>query len=192
MPLFDPFPVLETPRLRLRALTSEDFDVFFRIQADLRVMRYSGRAPYTREQCQEHLERIHAGIREGVSIRWGLTLRDTGELIGTSGLWNWNKQHRWAETGYELTPERWGKGYMPEALRAICGYTFAHTDIHRIEARIDPENTASARVLEKVGFVKEGVMRQNWFFDGRFTDTPVYGLLREDLQAQHKDPNEEG
>ena len=183
MSRFDPFPTLETPRLRLRALTPEDLDVFAALQADPQVVRYFGRPPLSREDCRRRLEDIATGIREGTSIRWGLALRDSGELVGSTGFWRWNQGHRWAEVGYELAPSQWGKGLMPEALRATFRYGFEHMELHRVEAQLDPANKASVRVLEKLGFVQEALLRENWFHDGRFTNTPIYGLLRHEFEA---------
>lgn len=181
MTLFDPFPTLDTPRLLLRALTQDDFDTLLRIQTDPRVIRYFGRAALTREQMQERMKLIFDGIRDGTSVRWGLELRETGALVGTCGFWRWNKEHHFAEVGYELTPEAWGRGLMPEALRTLCRYAFEKMGLHRVEATVDPENAASIRTLEKVGFVREALLRENWFFDGRYTDSGIYGLLASDL-----------
>lgn len=183
MSLFDPFPTLETPRLHLRALVPDDLAVIHHIQTDPQVIRYFGRPPMTREQVKERIDLVIAGIREGTSVRWGLTLRGSGELAGTAGLWRWNKDHRWAEVGYELAAEQWGRGLMTEALRAILGYAFKEMGLHRVEANLDPENAGSRRVLEKLGFVREGLFRENWYYEGRFTDTASYGLLRREFQG---------
>lgn len=183
MTLFDPFPILETPRLRLRALVPGDLDVMHRLQSDPEVTRYFGRGPLTREQAKERVDQAIEGVRAGTSIRWGLTLPGTDELAGTAALWRWNKEHRWAEIGYELAPEHWGKGLMPEALRAIFRYGFEEMGLHRVEANLAPDNVASRRVLEKLGFVREGLFRENWYHEGQFTDTATYGLLRRDFEA---------
>lgn len=183
MASFDPFPVLTTPRLRLRALGPGDAERIFRIQSDPEVTRYFGRAPFTAvAEAEERIATAIASVREHTSIRWGITLEDSGELLGTAGFWNWNKPHRWAEIGYELLPAFWGRGIMTEALRAILAFGFESMDLHRVTAQIDPENLASARVLERLGFTREGQHRQNWYYDGRFTDTAVYGLLRGELK----------
>lgn len=180
---FDPFPPLDTPRLHLRRLTPDDAEIIFRIQSDPEVIRYFGRAgDASIEAARERVARIDAGIREHTSIRWGITLRDTGELIGTAGFWRWNKPHRNAEIGYDLRPAWWGRGLMPEAVRAILRFGFDEMDLHRVEANVDTENQRSVRVLERLGFVREGVLRENWLNEGRFTDTGTYGLLRRDFE----------
>jgi ribosomal-protein-alanine N-acetyltransferase len=129
-----------------------------------------------------------AGVRENTAISWGITLRDGGALAGTAGLWRWNQPHRWAEIGYDLLPEHWGRGLMTEALRPILRFGFEAMDLHRIEANIDPDNRASRRVLERLGFVREAHLRENWLYDGRFTDSAIYGLLRREFMHAQASP----
>ncbi|EYF03746.1 GNAT family N-acetyltransferase [Chondromyces apiculatus] len=181
---FDPFPVLETSRLLLRALTPDDVGVFHAVYTDPEVVRFSGRSALTLEDCKERLEIVAAGIREVRSIRWALTLRDTGEMIGSLGFRSWNKEHYWAELGYELASRHRNKGYMTEALGSVLQYGFEHMGLHRAEAHLDAQNLASARVLEKAGFTREALLRENWFRDGSYTDTAIYGLLRREHQAR--------
>lgn len=90
---------------------------------------------------------------------------------------------RSAELGYWLAPAYWGRGIMTEAVRRICAYTFAETDIVRIYAEVFSPNTASQRVLEKCGFGKEGVKRRSVFKNGEFFDSVVYALLKPEEQA---------
>ncbi|HTN84231.1 MAG TPA: GNAT family protein [Sorangium sp.] len=182
MASFDPFPVLTTPRLRLRALEPGDAERILRIQSDPEVNRYLGRAPFSSlAEAEQRIDVITAGIREHTSINWGITLQESGELVGDACFWRWNKPHRWAEIGYDLLPAFWKRGIMTEALRAILRFGFESMDLHRVEAQLTPENHASARVLERLGFTREGQHRQNWYYDGRYTDTAVYGLLRDEL-----------
>jgi len=183
MSLFDPFPTLQTPRLTLRALTPEDLDAIFRIQSDPVVTKYFGRpADSTPADTQKRLDLVFEGVRTGTAIRWGLTLRGSDELMGSTGFWRWNKDHRWAEIGYELAAAYWGKGYMTEAHMATLRYGFDVMGLNRVEANVDPENKASIRVLEKLGFVREALLREHWYYQGLFTDTATYGLLRRDFE----------
>ena len=85
-----------------------------------------------------------------------------------------------AEIGFGLQSAYWGKGYMSEAARAVVDCGFDVLRLHRIEADIDPRNRASARVLEKLGFVREGLLRERWIVDGEISDSAIYGLLRTD------------
>ncbi|MGK4009172.1 GNAT family protein [Sorangium sp. So ce1036] len=177
---FDPFPVLSTPRLRLRAIEPGDAERILRIQSDPEVTRYFGRAPFSAlAEAEQRIAVVLEGVRENTSIRWGITLKESHELLGTAGFWRWNKPHRWAEIGFELLPAFWNRGIMTEALRAMLSFGFDVMGLHRVEAQLDPENRACMRVLERLGFAREGLLRQNWWYDGKCTDTAVYGLLRD-------------
>ena len=181
---FDPFPTLETPRLVLRRLEPSDLAAMFRIQSDPVVTRYFGRPAHARiEQTEEFLFKISEGMRTATSIRWGITLRGNDELIGSMGFWRWNQLHFNAEIGYELAPSFWGRGIMVEAIRPILAYGFTTMQLHRVEANIDEENHASQRVLEKLGFTREALIRENWFDGKRFTSTGFYGLLKREFEA---------
>ncbi|WP_437874690.1 GNAT family N-acetyltransferase [Sorangium sp. So ce513] len=181
---FEPFPVLMTPRLRLRAIEPADAASILRIHSDPEVTRYFGRAPdVSLADAEQRIALVLAGIREVTSIRWGITLHESGELIGTTGFWHWHKPHHWAEIGYELLPALWNRGIMTEALRAMLPFGFDVMGLHRVEAHVDPENRASIRVLERLGFARDGLLRENWYYDGRYTDTAIYGLLRRDADG---------
>lgn len=182
---FEPFPVLETPRLVLRRIGPDDEEALFRIHSDPRTFRYFGRpGDTTREAVRERFGRSEAALLAGEGIRWAFTRKIPGNpVVGTGGLWRWNKPHFHAEVGYEIDPEHWGQGLMPEALRAICQFGFDVMGLHRVVANIDPKNKASARALEKTGFLLEGTQREDWYHDGQFTDTGVYGLLRRDFEV---------
>lgn len=178
---FEPFPTLRTARLVLRKIVAEDADVVFRLQSDPEVTRYFGKAPMrARAEAEKRIRDELAALERGDSIRWGL--EKDGVLVGTAGFWRWNQPHHLAEVGYDLVPEAWNQGLMPEALRPICVYGFEVLGLHRIEANLDPANKGSVRVLEKLGFVHEGVLRESWFYDGKYTDTWTYGLLASELR----------
>jgi ribosomal-protein-alanine N-acetyltransferase len=181
MARFDPFPTLRTARLVLRRIELDDVDVVFRLNADPDVTRYFGRAPYReRAEAEKKVRDDLAALERGDAICWGL--EKDGALVGSARFWRWNQTHRLAELGYDLLPEAWGQGLMPEALRPILAYGFEVLQLHRAEANLDPANLASVRVLEKLGFVREGVLRENWHHDGKYTDTWTYGLLARELR----------
>ncbi|HRI68159.1 MAG TPA: GNAT family protein, partial [Polyangium sp.] len=177
---FNPFPVLETPRLVLREILPSDIDTIRRNSSDPDVLRYLGRdAELSLEAAGQRLQIIFDSIRDHSGIRWGMCLHDDPKLMGTVGFWKWSKAHYYAEIGYEMSPEYWNKGYMTEAIRAALRFGFEHMDLHRVEANIDPDNVGSRRVVEKLGFTHEATLRQNWFYAGRFTDSIIYGLLKD-------------
>src|SRR5262249_44341190 len=150
-------PELETPRLRLRAVTMEDAEAMLRIVTDPRVRKYFGKkAPADVDAVRRKIAELHESLQTVTGIRWALVERATGDYLGGAGFWHWDKPHFRAEIGYEIAPSHWGRGLMPEALASILRFGFDRMALHSVEARINPDNRASARVLEKVGFVREG------------------------------------
>ena len=108
---------------------------------------------------------------------WALTLKNDPKLIGTICFWNIKKEDFRAETGFVILNEYQGRGLMQEALTAVLEYGFKIMKLHSIEAVISPKNIASTKLIEKCGFVKEAHFKENYFFDGRFSDTVVYSLV---------------
>ncbi len=182
MPLLEPV-MLTTPRLILRPLTDADVAALFAIFSHPEVMRYWSYPALTDiTQAQEMVQRIQANYREGSGLRLGIERRSDGELVGTCSLFNLHEASRRAEVGYALAREAWGAGYMHEALIALVAHAFTTLDLHRLEADIDPRNSASARTLERLGFQKEGHLRERWIVEGEISDTAWYGLLRREWE----------
>ncbi len=96
-------------------------------------------------------------IKKG--IRWAIQLKDSGKMIGTCGYHNWAHEHFKTELGYELNPLYWRQHYMEEAITTILPYAFSEMNVHRIEAFTDPDNLASERLLLKLNFKEEGLLK---------------------------------
>jgi ribosomal-protein-alanine N-acetyltransferase len=121
------------------------------------VNRYIRRTPYrTIEEARAFIDKITEGIQQGSWIFWAIALKESGRLIGTICLWNIQPVNHRAEIGYELHPDYWGQGVIKNALPKVIKYAFRTMKLHSLEADLDPANLASARVLERTGFVKEG------------------------------------
>lgn len=180
MAIFDPFPTLTTARLLLRRIVPTDAEALFQIETEPLVTKYIGRDPFTRAQSEQRLKELDMAIDAGSAIRWAMVPREGAEPVGTCGLWRWDQTHRHAELGYELVPALWGRGYMTEALATVLDYAFPHMNLHRVEANVDPDNHASRRVLEKLGFLHEATLRQNWCHRQVFMDSAIFGLLETD------------
>jgi ribosomal-protein-alanine N-acetyltransferase len=116
-------------------------------------------------------------VRAGNSIRWAITDRENGAFLGSGGFWRWDKRSFRGELGYDLGSAHWGKGLATEALAAMLRYGWETMKLHSAEANVDPRNEASLRVLKKLGFVQEGLLKENFFVEGEFTDTAVLSLL---------------
>jgi [ribosomal protein S5]-alanine N-acetyltransferase len=177
--VFNYFPVLKTERLLLREITVQDAEDIFHTRSDEEVMKYYGHYPYKDiSEALDMIELIRNGFANKEGIRWGIAFHDSDKLIGTGGVWRILKEHLRGEIGYELSREFWKQGIMYEALSAITDFAFAKMNLHSIEANLDPENTGSVKLLEKLRFVKEGHTKDSYLFDGKFTDTGIYSLIR--------------
>ncbi|MGX5818905.1 GNAT family N-acetyltransferase [Chitinophaga lutea] len=177
---FPPIPRLETARLVLREMRDSDAQALFELRSDPEVMRYIPRPlAQTLDDITAFLTRIDALASEQAAIVWALAEKtDENLLIGYIGYVKIHKEHFRAEVGYSLAPRKQGQGIMHEALQAVIDFGFNTMQLHSIEGIIDPAHQASARVLERHGFVKEGHFKENEFWLGRFWDTVYYSLLK--------------
>jgi ribosomal-protein-alanine N-acetyltransferase len=176
---FFPFPNLKTQRLLLRRVNKNDADTILALRSNDEVMKYIPR-PYlkNKEDALELIAMFDDKIENGKGINWGITFADEPEkIIGIIGYYRMKPEHYRAEVGYMLFPEYSGKGIVSEALQKVVEYGFNDMKLHSIEAILDPENKGSERVLLKNGFVKEGHLIENEFYEGRFLDTLIYSKL---------------
>lgn len=176
---FNPFPVLHSERLLLRKITPADTGQVFLMRTDPACMAYIGK-PLMKEK-EEALVLINSmleNLEKNEGITWAIALKEEPDiLIGTIGFWRIMKEHYRAELGYMLLSQYFNKGYMTEAIRAANQYAFNQMNLHSIEANIDPANIASEVTLIKTGFVKEAHFKENYYCDGKFTDSAIYSLL---------------
>jgi len=178
-------PTINASRVSLRWISEEDVDALYRIFSHAEVMRYWGTPPLAdRDAAVRLVQEIHDGFRGHTNMKWGIVRRTDDVLIGTATLFNLNLDNRRAEIGYGLDRAHWGKGYMNEALKALLTYAFEELGLHRIEADVDPRNSASIRTIERLGFQREGYLRERWQVNGEIQDTVFYGLLRPEWEAR--------
>ncbi len=172
---------IRTRRLILRAPVSSDVESVYRALRDETMGRFvSGRPrPYTRVHATDFVSGARRKMRRGEMLNLiGVDAR-TGELSVAVGLYNLNWKDRHGEIGYWVPRRLWGQGLATEAVIAVCAEVFRHTNIHRIEATVEVDNEASARVLTKAGFVKEGTRRHAHLHGTSWTDADLYALLNE-------------
>jgi ribosomal-protein-alanine N-acetyltransferase len=180
------YPRLETDRLVLRWLRIEDVDFIFKEWGDLVVTYYMrDEEPLkTRQQAEEMVQHLQNPETYQSMRWWGIELKAKGILIGTIGYCAWDKQHHHAEVGYDMSPEYWGQGLMPEALRAVVRYGFEEMGLNRVEATTHTENLRSQRVLEKLGFQPEGILREFYCRDEIYNDQVQFSLLRREWEGE--------
>lgn len=175
------FPSLTTPRLRLRPLADDDVDFIFAHFSDPEVDRFllDDDPVRTREAAQAIVD-FYIGAPGPTPNRWVLERLSDGLAIGTCGLHNWVERDRRCEVGYDLGPGAQGQGYMTEALSAVLAFGFTRLGLNRIEAIVHVDNAASLRLLSRLRFQREGVLRDLHLRDGVFHDHVVLSLLARD------------
>lgn len=184
----DELPVLDGERLSLRRLSAADAEDVFNIFGDGEVIRYWSSPPHKSEQdAQELIANVNKQFEARTMFEWGAALRNNERVIGTCTLLNVDTAHRRAELGYALNREFWGGGYATEMVELVIAFAFGPMNLHRLEADVHPENTASIRLLERQGFRREGYLRERWHHLGKIEDGVLFGLLRQEWtpSSQH-------
>jgi RimJ/RimL family protein N-acetyltransferase len=175
----DRLPAVEAPRVCLRHLNEADIPALFEVFGDPRVMRYWGWPAFDEvSKARQLLENIHDLFREQSLFQWGIARLEDDRVIGTCTLYRVEPTNRRAEIGYILGYDHWGKGLAGEAVNALLGFVFDHLGLLRIEADVDPRNDRSLRMLERMGFKREGLLRERHRIAGEVQDTVLLGLLR--------------
>jgi RimJ/RimL family protein N-acetyltransferase len=183
MQAFDNLP-LRTSRLTLRPLRDGDEGALFAIYSDPKVMRYWSTPPWPNLDAARAMISRDIATMDKEYLRLGIELAHGSALVGTCALFDINATCRRAEVGYALASTAWGNGYMHEALTALLQYGFEGLNLNRVEADIDPRNDSSAKSLLRLGFSKEGDLRERWIVDGEVSDTALFGLLQREWMAR--------
>jgi ribosomal-protein-alanine N-acetyltransferase len=179
-------PILKTPRLTLRSLSEPDVADVFAVFSDPGVMRYwDGAVMTTLQDAMKYIDHIHRGFRRRELFQWGIAETATDAVLGTCTLTHVSPAHQRSEIGFALRQVRWGQGLGTEAVTAVIGFAFDSLDLNRIEADVDPRNERSLRLLERLGFQREGHLRQRYYVNGERQDTLMLGLLRSDWIGRH-------
>jgi RimJ/RimL family protein N-acetyltransferase/predicted enzyme related to lactoylglutathione lyase len=177
-------PTLHTARLRLRPFTDADADALFALHSNAYVLRFWDSPPWGEPA---RAERFIAACRqmadEGTGARLAMDRVSDGAFVGWCGLTRWNRDYRSASLGYCLGESAWGHGYATEGARAVVDWAFHTLDLNRVQAETDTRNVASARVLGKLGFLREGTLREDCVVNGEVSDSWVFGLIRRDWES---------
>lgn len=178
-------PTLESDRLILRWIEESDAPDLLRIFGDAETMRYWTIQAFTDLAMAVGLvHEIHQLFRDRILYQWGVVRREDGALIGTCTLHKTIWRHRRAEVGFILGRAFWGKGYMTETLGVLLSFAFDTLELHRLEADVDPRNARSLRVLERLGFRREGLLRQRYQVNGEIQDAVFLGLLADEWRRR--------
>lgn len=189
MPLAAP-PPLETPRFVVRPLVADDLPGLMPINGDDAVTKHLPYASWkSMDDARAWLARMEGIQATGTAIQFVVVAKSQGKAVGTCLLFRHDEGSARAELGYVLGRAHWGQGAMHEALSALLDCAFTQLKLRRIEAEVDPRNVASCRVLGRLGFTREGLLRQRWVSDGVAYDVESWGLLAGEWRANRTRPD---
>lgn len=170
--------ILRTERLVLRHARSTDLADLHAVLSDQKAMRWWATLAHdTLEQTETWLADMIAGNAAG-SVDF--VIERDGVVIGKAGCW------RLPDIGYILHPDHWGQGLAAEAVMATIDAVFAHTPVETLTADVDPENAASIRLLERLGFHRTGFAERTWLIGGEWKDSFYYALPRADRALRQR------
>jgi RimJ/RimL family protein N-acetyltransferase len=176
---------IRTDRLSIRPWRPDETGRYYQVRGTAEVVRYLYDPPLSRRQAAAKLRGLRTEIRlPGEWINLAVEVTETGTVVGDIGL-GWTSQiHRQAEIGYSFDLDHRGHGYATEAAAALVGLAFAELGVHRVAGRLDARNTASARLLERLGMRREGHLVQNELVKGEWTDEMIYAVLASEWAAR--------
>ena len=175
----DTFPVLGNASLTLRALSEEDLPAWFERLTDAESAKLAGDpVAESIQACIDGLQHHRDAFRDKQAIRWSIVLNDNASSIGSIGLTGVSVENRACEMGAAINRQYWDRGITTDAGELVLEYAFKVLDLERIQADVLASNIGSIRVLEKLGFQREGTLRGYRIIDGERRDGHIYGLLR--------------
>lgn len=181
----DDLPLLTSERIRLRGFRADDLDGLYALYSDPAVTRYWSFPAWTQRAQAETLLQHAIESRSAEKILcWAIAENECDHLIGSLTLFNINRAQGRADIGYALHSMQWGKGHAKQALGLALDHAFGALALRRVEADIDPRNTASCKLIERLGFRHEGLLRERWLVDDALQDSAIYGLLAREWWAR--------
>lgn len=179
---FDSFPCFEAKNIRLRKLKPEDADSMLKYFSDKQVTKYLPEDAQKKEidEIKDLINNVNEGFKKRNKIRWGIADKRKSKVIGDGGYYKIDKKNNIGKISYRLSKNYWGRGIMSKSLRYIIKFGFESLNLNRIEASVIPANEGSIRLLNKIGFINEGVLRQALYKDNKYYDLAVYAILSND------------
>ncbi|WP_372642288.1 GNAT family N-acetyltransferase [Ancylomarina sp.] len=172
---------IDAERLVLRRVCREDAEAIFKYRSDAVTNQYQAWIPKTIDDAQTFISKVAETIDEyDTWFQFGIINKDNGELVGDLGIHFFDTDKFQVEIGCTLAKSHRGKGLASEALKAIIKYLFEDLNKRRITCSIDPQNQASIKMVERLGFRKEAHFKQSVLIDGEWYDDVIYALLKDE------------
>jgi len=175
--------LLTGKRTRLREFRRTDGAAAFSIVGDDRVTKFMSFDSRSQAAAQEGIDGAiqRAKSQPRNEFYLAITQMDDDALIGTCRLALTGVKA--AKLGYAVAADHWGHGFATDAVSTMLDFAFGSLDLHRVTAAIGPDNAASQAVVERLGFMREGVLRDHVFTNGAWRNSVLYSMLRDEWQA---------
>ena len=171
--------IIETEQLKLRPIEIKDANALFNYRSDAVTNKFQGFIPKNLEEVYEFINKTTTEFN--IIDSWFQLVieeRNSNQIIGDVGVHFIDEQQ--VELGITLAKIQQGKGFATEALKGIIDYLFNKLNKHRITASIDPENTSSIKLFERLGFRKEAHFKESLLINGKWTDDLIYAILKKE------------
>jgi RimJ/RimL family protein N-acetyltransferase len=170
---------ITTERLILKPVEEKYAETIFKYRSDAITNRYQGWIPKTIEDVYDFLKKISSEIDvPDTWVQFVIIEKDSMQVIGDLGIHFLDEENKQAELGFTLDKNFQGKGYATEAVKEIINYLFNTLNKHRIIGSVDPRNTNSIKLLERLSFRKEAHFKESLFINGEWADDVIYALLK--------------
>ena len=185
--VFLEFPIIETERFILKEIEEKHSNHFISLFSDEDIMKYSGTEVYDPEkQVEFYFKKVKLMYKEKKGIRWAIINKESKAFIGDIGLYNIDFYSNNTEIGYTIEKNFWRKGVASECIKAIENFAFEILDMNRIIAMIDCNNISSIKLSEKLGFHKDGILREHYYNKSKdeYINICVYSLIKSDIKVK--------
>ncbi|HHD2751669.1 TPA: GNAT family N-acetyltransferase [Clostridium perfringens] len=179
------FPIVETKRFILKEIEEKYKENFINLFSDEDVMKYSGTEVSNPEkQVDFYLKKVKVMYKEKKVIRWAIVNKESKEFIGDIGFYNMDFYSNNTEIGYTVAKKFWRQGVASECIKAIENFAFENLSMNRIVAMIDSNNISSIKLLEKLGFHRDGILREHYYNKNRdeYINICVYSVIKSDIK----------
>ncbi len=183
---------IEGNKINLRHVRKADARSIYQYAGDETISRYTHVPhPYKLEDAYDFIKQTRSERRKKIGYHFGLEDKETAQVIGMIGLMNVDQTLKKGEVGYWLARPFRGRGIMKEAILLTLRFCFIELHLHRIYAHVFPENEVSMRLLEKIGFQREGIIREGFKHRGEYISVYLYSILEDDWARQGLNRNPE-
>ncbi|HAT4245019.1 TPA: GNAT family N-acetyltransferase [Clostridium perfringens] len=185
--VFLEFPIIESERFILKEIEEKHRNHFISLFSDEDIMKYSGTEVYNPEkQVEFYFKKVKLMYKEKKGIRWAIINKESKAFIGDIGLYNIDFYSNNTEIGYTIEKNFWRKGVASECIKAIENFAFKILNMNRIIAMIDSNNTSSIKLSEKLGFHKDGILREHYYNKSKdeYINICVYSLIKSDIKVK--------